>query len=62
VEGAQHPTEREVLDALGAVDGIGQGIDAACLEAPSVRFSSKGAWATTGVAKRKIVIIDAPVA
>jgi phenylacetate-coenzyme A ligase PaaK-like adenylate-forming protein len=57
-EGAQHPTEQEVLDALGAVDGVRKGIAAACLEAPVVRFSPGGAWATTGVAKRKIVVSD----
>ncbi len=54
-EGAQHPTEGEVLDALGAVDGIRKGIAGGCLDAPIVRFSPEGAWATTGVAKRKIV-------
>jgi phenylacetate-coenzyme A ligase PaaK-like adenylate-forming protein len=56
-EGAQQPTEREVLDALGAVDGIRKGVATACLEAPSVRFSTEGAWVTTGVAKRKIVVM-----
>ena len=50
-----NPTEREVLQALGEVEAIRRGMGA-----PSVRFSADGRWTTTGVSKRKIVVVNDP--
>jgi len=54
-------TEREVLQTLNMVEAIRNGIASANLEMVTIRFSSDGRWATTGVTKRKIVTIRDPL-
>jgi len=56
------PTTCEVLQMLNEVDAVRIGIAGAVLEIPTVRFSAKGRWTTTGVSKRKIVAMSDPVA
>jgi phenylacetate-CoA ligase len=51
-------TDREVLQMLNKVDTIRKGIAGGDLEIPTVLFSKKGRWTTTGVSKRKIVTIN----
>ena len=53
-------TDGQVTGALGEVEAIGQAVAARLLEAPTVRFSGEGRWSTTGVAKRKIVVVNEP--
>jgi phenylacetate-coenzyme A ligase PaaK-like adenylate-forming protein len=52
------PTDCEVLQMLSGIDAIREGIAAANLEIPTVRFSTDGHFTTTGVSKRKIVTIS----
>jgi phenylacetate-CoA ligase len=51
-------TNREVLQMLGSVGAIQKSIAAGHLEIRTVRFSKEGCWTTTGVSKRKIIIMD----
>ena len=55
------PTARQVLQCLEALDAIRNSMSNGDLEPPTVRFSSDGHWATTGVSKRKIIINRSPV-
>jgi len=53
-----NPADREVIQCLNRVDAIRKAIASGNLETPGVRFSPEGRWTTTGVSKRKIVIMD----
>jgi phenylacetate-CoA ligase len=55
-------TDREVLQMLNEVDAIRNSIAAGNLEIPTVRFSKEGCWTTTGVSKRKIIVMSDPLA
>jgi phenylacetate-CoA ligase len=49
-----------VLEALYAVDAIRKSVAEAKLEVPTVRFSAEGRWTTSGVSKRKLLVMDDP--
>jgi phenylacetate-CoA ligase len=57
----QGPTDRQVVQSLYTLDAIQNCMSNGDIALPTVRFSSDGPWATTGVSKRKIIINPSPV-
>jgi phenylacetate-coenzyme A ligase PaaK-like adenylate-forming protein len=55
------PTAQQILQSLQALDTIQNSMSNGDLKPPTVRFSSDGHWATTGVSKRTIIINRSPV-